>query len=384
MNRENRIELNMKFFPARRTYGVWLVIAAWLVAVPTPGGSEEVAGAPAQGSALCSGVKVRVCVMPVLLTGAYGSRPEDLAPLLEAHLAACSHVQVAPVKIVREQQHDVDLLWGKGVWEEGSEQRRAEVYFKNRERWLERAGCLPCDCVILGRVISTGERRTLLAEVFRKGAPAEILFSAVESTHSDGEIPEALLRIARQLCVHLEKGWSSRCMEEIRSQVLGRICSLEAAVREGRGLVEAHPDSLDLRAGLLSLCEESEAEYGRESAEQAKEIVHLLKPGDSGATAIFAQLNLDPFDILCREQADQGDWPGVLETSRLGLEKHPFGARAHKIWQTRALLELGRPKEAMREVDRLLQGRPQDGEAIRLRQEIERRFPLPDLSSGTP
>ena len=375
MNPEVRGGSKMNALQPRVLNGVLFLIVAGLVAVQSSAAGQEVEGKPGEGGALCAEVKIRVCVLPFLLPGSYESRRQDLAPLLEAHLAACPYVDVAPAKVFRERQEDVDLLWGKGAWKEGSEQRRAEVYFGMRDRWLERAGgCLASDFVAWGRVISTGEKRSLLVEVFRKTTPSEILFSAVESTDGDGEIPQGLLRISQHVCGYLEGEWSGLCMEEIRGQYLGRLCSLEAAVQAGGELVQAYPEALRLRVELLSLCKEAEVDYHREIVEQAAWIVRLLKSGDREVTALFAQLNVDPFEILCRDQADRGDWSGVLETSRLGLDKNAIQTRTYRVWRTRALLELGKLEEAMQEVTRLLRESPQDGEGIRLRLEIEGRL----------
>ncbi|MEW6441359.1 MAG: bacterial transcriptional activator domain-containing protein [bacterium] len=322
-------------------------------------------------SDICPAVKVRVCVLPIFLRTSE-EVPEDLAPLLAACLRRDPHLEVSSTGTRLEGSYEA-APWGwKADWADNKGTGQGQVYFDLREKWLLRArAASPADLYVWGKVLSTGSMRSIAVEVLDAASPPGVMFTDAQEAASEEEIPQTLRRIADEIGARVETEWLVRCAQEARGQYLARLVSLETAVGSLRKLLDSRPDLLPVRALLLGLCAESPDVYVGELQTEAAELVRLFDVRDRRTSGLLAQLDLDPFDLLCRAQAARNDWAAVLDTCRLGLEKYPLRERVYRTWQVRAYAGLGRPEEALREAGRLLESDPEDRELVRLRREIE-------------
>jgi hypothetical protein len=310
-----------------------LLLLEWTLAM------AAVEGAADSGPAY----KIRMCILPFYTPAAGSPVDEDLAPLLESALSANGRLELIPPKIVYEVCRDIeqDPWLVKGLWEQGGDPQNAEAYFWLRNRWLQRARArFPADYYVSGRVIWTGTRQTVVVDVTEPGPRHEAVFSTAREAVTAEALPEALGQVAADIGGFLEPRWVRGYLEEVRKRYLAQLWSLDAALKETKRHADAHPGILSLRLFLLSLYEEDPQTYGARARQTATEVVRDWDAGDEEIRHYVQKLGVDPFLVLCREQARQGDWASVLETCQLGLEKYPLGAPEYRRWQDRAQEEL--------------------------------------------
>lgn len=308
--------------------GIWTGCLALVLLLAGAEVAEGAAGSPPLHV-------IKICILP-FYTSTSGAYPDaDLAPLLEADLSREPWLEVIPTKTVYEVYYSVEPQpWlVKGYWERGRGPADAEVFVGLREHLLPRAWArFPADYYVMGRVISTGTRKTVVVEVTEKGTRREALFRSSKKAEREEQIPEALGQVASEIVAFLASRWSVRNLEEVRKEYLSRLCSLESAVKDAEEQVDAHPDLLALRVILLSLYEEDAETYGAQATDTAACIVDRWDTRDGAVTELVEKLGVDPFLVLCREQARRGD-PSGAEACRLGMEKYPLrSAEYEKLW----------------------------------------------------
>ncbi len=286
---------------------------------------------------------IRMCILPFYTSPSRASLDSDLGPLLEADLSGNRWLELIPAKKVYEWTYELQPQpWlVKGIWEEGRDARDAEVYFWFRKRLLQKVRArFPADYQAIGRVISTGMRKTLVIEIIEPGPRQQAVFTSTQGADRAEAIPEAMTRAAKEILDFLEPRWSVRYLEELRKQYLARICSLERAVRESKEQVQAHPETHSLRVLLLSLYEEDRDTYAGLAKDTASEMIRLWDARDEDAKRLAERLGVDPFLVLCREQAREGDWSAVQETCQLGRERNPLRSSEYEKWRLRASEQL--------------------------------------------
>jgi hypothetical protein len=185
-------------------------------------------------------------------------------------------------------------------------------------------------------VISTGARKSVVVEVTEQGTRREPVLRSTKQAETEEGIPEALRHVAEEIVAFLESGWLVRNLEETRKQVLAQLVSLQTAVKKAEEQVNAHPEILALRVLLLSLYEEDEERYGNKARVAAADVVQAWDGSDKDVTGLSEKLGVDPFLVLCREQAKGNDWAGVQETCRIGQEKYPLRSAEYEKWRLRA------------------------------------------------
>ncbi len=282
---------------------------------------------------------VRVCILPFYTSASRASLDSDLGSLLEARLSGIPWLELIPAKTVYEQVYDIQPQpwFVNGLWGGDFARRDAEVYVWLRQRLLQRAQArFPSDYYLVGRVISTGMRKTVVIEVTEPDFRRKPVFISTQGAKRAEGLPEAISRAAVEIRDFLGRGVSDRTADEIRKQYLARMISLDTAVRKVAGLVKAHPKDLTLRTFLLSLYEEDPKTYGGRARDTAAVIVRDWNPDDKEAVNLAERLGVDPFLVLCREQARAGDWAGVRETARVGRDKYPLRAAEYEKWADRA------------------------------------------------
>ncbi len=294
---------------------------------------------------------IRMCILPFYTSTSRASLDGDLAPLLEAGLSRYRWLELIPAKTVYEWTHSLEPRpWlVKGLWEEGGETRDAEVFFWLRKRLLQKARArFPADYHAIGRVVSTGRRKSLVIEITEPGPGQGAVFTSSQSAETIEEVPEAVNRAAAEIVRFLKPRWAEGTVEEVRREYLGRVRSLARSVRECEAQVEAYPESPVLRLYLLSLYEEDSETYETPAKETAEEIVRLWGGREEDARRAAERLGVDPFLVLCREQAKEGDWAGVETTARLGLESRPLRSAVYEEWRSRAREALAEEKKSPR------------------------------------
>ena len=270
---------------------------------------------------------IRMCILPFYTSSWRASPDSDLAPLLEADLAGNRWLEFIPARTVYELSYELESQpWlVKGIWERDSEARDAEAYLWFRERLLQRARTrFSCDYYVSGRVIATGSKRNVTVEVVEPGPQKRPAFASAREADSADAIPQALRQIAAEIRDFLEPRWSEGALEKTRRRYLAQLCSLETAVREAEERVKAHPEAVSLRVRLLSLYEEDKEAYGSKAGDLAAEMVGAWDARHEDVIGLAERLGVDPFLVLCREQARAGDWSGVRRTAGLGLERYPL------------------------------------------------------------
>ncbi len=282
---------------------------------------------------------VRVCILPFYTSATRASLDSDLAPLLEADLSGIPWLELIPAKSVYEVVYELQPQpwFVEGIWGRDWHRRDAEVYLWMRSRLLQRARArFPSDYYLVGRVISTGMRKTVVIEVTEPDFRQQAVYTSTQRADRVEDIPDAISRAAQEIRDFLGKGISARSIEEVRKQYLARMISLDTAVRKTAEQVKAHPKALALRVLLLSLYEEDKKTYADRARDTAAEIVRSWDPGDEKVVDLAERLGVDPFLVLCREQARARDWSGVEKAARLGREKYPLRAAEYEKWEARA------------------------------------------------
>lgn len=286
---------------------------------------------------------IRMCILPFYTSASRASLDSDLGPLLEAGLSGNKWLELIPAKKVYEWTYELQPQpWlVKGIWEEGRDARDAEAFFWLRKRLLQKSRArFPADYQAIGRVISTGMRKTLVIEIVESGHNRQAVFTSTQGADRAEEIPDAMTRASAEILDFLEPRWSVRYLEELRKQYLAQVCSLEGAVHESEEQVKAHPETVALRVVLLSLYEEDRDRYAGPAKGTAVELIRLWDLRDEDDKRLSERLAVDPFLILCREQAREGDWSGVQQTCQLGRERNPLGSVEYDEWQLRAAEQL--------------------------------------------
>lgn len=282
---------------------------------------------------------VRVCILPFYMSASRTSLDSDLGPLMEAALSGTPWLELIPAKTVYEETYELQPQpWlVNGIWGQGGDARDAEAYFWFRKRLLQRVRArFPSDYYLVGRVISTGLRKTVVMEVTEPDFRQQAVFTSTQGADRPEAIPEAISRGAEEIRGFLGRRVSVRSVEEVRKQYLARMISLDTAVRNADRQVKAHPQDLALRVLLLSLYAEDEDAYAGRAGDTAAKIVQSWDPQDEQVVDLAERLGVDPFLVLCREQAREKDWSGVERTSRLGQEKYPLRAAEYEKWEARA------------------------------------------------
>ena len=198
----------------------------------------------------------------------------------------------------------------------------------------------PVDYQAIGRVISTGMRKTLVIEIIESGHSRQAVFTSTQGADRPEGIPEAMTLAAEEILDFLEPRWSVRYLEEVRKQYLAQVRSLEAAVRESEEQVKAHPETVALRVVLLSLYEEDRDRYAGLARDTAVELIRLWDARHEDEKRLTQRLGVDPFLVLCREQAREERLvrrPGDLSTR---LERNPLGSSEYDKWRLRASEQL--------------------------------------------
>lgn len=282
---------------------------------------------------------IRICILPFYTSTVRASWDSNLGPLLEGALSRHPWMKVVPTRTVYDLCYEVQPQpWlVRGFWEEGRAPTDAEVFVGLRQRLLPRVKArFPADYYVWGRVITTGVRKTVFVEVTESRTRKETVLTSTRQAETAEAIPEALEEVAAEIAAFLEPGWLVANLEETRKEYLAQICSLSAAVKKAEEQVEAYPEMVALGVVLLSLYEENKEAYGKQAREKAADIAQAWDAQDKDVTGLAEKLGVDPFLILCREQAKGGDWSGVLETCRLGMEKYPLRSAKYEKWRLRA------------------------------------------------
>jgi len=286
---------------------------------------------------------IRMCILPFYTSASRASLDSDLGPLLEAGLSGNRWLELIPAKKVYEWTYELQAQpWlVKGFWEEGSDARNAEVFFWLRKRLLQKSWArFPADYQAIGRVISTGMRKTLVIEIMESGHSRNAVFTSTQGADRAEGLPEAMTRASAEILDFLEPRWSVRYLEQVRKQYLAQMRSLEGAIRESEEQVKAHPETAALRVVLLSLYEEDRDRYAGLARNTAVELIRLWDARGEDEIRLTETLGVDPFLVLCREQAREEDWPGVEETCRLASEKNPLRSAEYDKWRLRATKQL--------------------------------------------
>jgi hypothetical protein len=280
-----------------------------------------------------------MCILPFYTSTSRARLDSDLGPLLEAGLSGRKWLELIPAKKVYEWTYELQPQpWlVKGIWNEGWGDRDAEVFFWFRKNLTQKARArFPADYQAIGRVISTGMRRTLVIEVIESGHRREAVFTTTQDAVSPEGIPDAIRRASGEILDYLEPRWAVRYVQEIRKQYMAQLRSLDGAVREAEEQVKAHPDTIELRVLLMSLYEEDQTSYASTGKETAVELVRVWETLDRAEKGLAQKLAVDPFLYLCQVRAAEGDWLGVREASRLGRERNPLRSAEYDDWGTRA------------------------------------------------
>jgi len=286
---------------------------------------------------------IRMCILPFYTSASRASLDSDLGPLLEAGLSGNRWLELIPAKKVYEWTYELQPQpWlVKGIWEEGTDARDAEAFFWLRKRLLQKSRArFPADYQAIGRVISTGMRKTLVVEIIESGHSRNAVFTSTQGADRAEGIPEAMTRASTEILDFLEPRWSILYLEEVRKEYLAQLRSLEGAIRESEEQVKAHPETVALRLVLLSLYEEDTERYAGLARNTAVELIRLWDSRDEDERRVTEKLGVDPFPVLCREQAREEDWSGVEETCRLALEKNPLRSAEYDKWRLRASEQL--------------------------------------------
>jgi len=287
---------------------------------------------------------ISICILPFYTSTSRANWDTGLAPLLEADLATQPWLKLIPTKTVYEVCYEMQPQpWlVKGFWEQGRAPSDAEVFVGLRQHLLPRVSALlPADYYVWGRVISTGARKSIVVEVTEHRTRREPVLRSTKQAETEEGIPQALEHVAEEIVAFLEPGWLVRNLEETRKQVLAQLISLQTAVKKAEEHVKAHPETLALRVLLLSLYEENEEKYGSQARDAAADVVQAWDGSDKDVTGLAEKLGVDPFLVLCREQAKGNDWSGVQETCRLGQERYPLRSAEYEKWRLRAQNQLG-------------------------------------------
>jgi hypothetical protein len=282
---------------------------------------------------------ISLCILPFYTSTSRPYWNDDLAPLLEADLAKHPWLKLIPSRTVYEVCYEVQPPpWlVRGFWERDCTLTDAEVFVGLRQRLLPRVSSrLPADYYVWGRVVSTGARKSIVVEVTEDRIRREPVLRSAKQAETEEAIPEALEQVAYEIVAFLEPGWLVRNLEETRKQYLAQLVSLDSAVKKAEEQVNAHPEILALRVLLLSLYEENEEDYGNRAGEAAAVVIRVWDASDKDVTGLADKLGVDPFLVLCRQQAKANDWSGVLETCRLGKEKVPLHSAEFDEWRLRA------------------------------------------------
>jgi hypothetical protein len=283
--------------------------------------------------------KIRVCILPFYTSTAQASWDSDLAPLLESALSGRPWLEVVPTRTVYELCYEVQPQpWAvRGFWGPGYTPTDAEVFVTLRQRLLPRVRArFPADYYLWGRVITTGARKSIVVEVTERRTRTEPVLKASTLAETAEGLPEAVEEVAAEIVAFLQPRWLVADLEETRKEYLAQICSLPAAVKKAEEQVKAYPELLVLRVVLLSLYEEDTDAYGEEARKTAVTIAQAWDARDKNVTGLAEKLGVDPFLILCREEAKRGDWSGVENASRLGQERYPLRSAEYEKWQRRA------------------------------------------------
>lgn len=286
---------------------------------------------------------IRMCILPFYTSASRASLDSDLGPLLEAGLAGNKWLELIPAKKVYEWTYELQPQpWlVKGIWEEGSDAGDAEVFLQFRKRLLQKArASFPADYQAIGRVISTGMRKTLVIEIIESGHGRSAVFTSTQGADRADGIPDAMTRASAEILAFLEPRWSVRYLEEVRKQYLAQVRSLDWAVRESEGQVKAHPATVALSVVLLSLYEEDRDRYAGLAKDTALGLIRSWDARDEDEKRLTERLGVDPFLVLCREQARDEDWSGVLETCRLASERNPLHSSEYEKWRLQASEQL--------------------------------------------
>jgi hypothetical protein len=282
---------------------------------------------------------ISLCILPFYTSTLRPYWDADLAPLLEADLAKRPWLKLIPSRTVYEVCYDVQPPpWlVRGFWEQGLTPTDAEVFVGLRQRLLPRISLrLPADYYVWGRVISTGGRKSIAVEVTDQRIRREPVLRSAKQAETEEAIPEALEQIADEIAAFLEPGWLVRSLEGTRKQYLAQLVSLDSAVKQAEEQVNAHPEILALHVLLLSLYEENKEHYGNRAKDAAAGVIRVWDAGDKDLTGLAEKLGVDPFLVLCREQAKVNDWSGVQETLRLGVEMVPLRSAEYEKWRQQA------------------------------------------------
>ena len=282
---------------------------------------------------------ISICILPFYTPTSRPYWDTDLSPLLEADLAKHPWLKLIPSRTVYEVCYEVQPPpWlVRGYWEQDRTLTDAEVFVGLRHQLLPRVSSrLPADYYVWGRVVSTGARRSIVVEVTEDRIRREPVLRSAKQAQTVEAIPEALEQVADEIVAFLEPGWLVRTLEESRKRYLAQLVSLDSAVRQAEEQVKAHPEILALRVLLLSLYGENEEDYGNRARDAAADVIRVWDASDKEATGLADKLGVDPFLVLCRQQAKANDWSGVLETCRLGKEKVPLRSTEFDKWRLRA------------------------------------------------
>lgn len=306
----------------------------------------------------------KVCVLPFFDSAAPDEFDPDLAALLENSLRQESGLRIVPAWTERRSVYRVEPWLVRSVWPGPEEEPGADLYFRLRRVWVERAASVgSSDFLVAGRIVRTGSLATLLADVLpASGGGREVVASLSEEAQEAEAIPAAMKKLASGVAAALGRDRTRRCLNQAWVRYRSGAWSIERAIQEAQTRVDEQPDCLECRLLLLGLLQEGGEPYAEQAEHAARSLVTAWRDWTEETRRAAAENNIDPFLVLCEREAARGDWAAVETTARLGSQAFPLNSRRYDKWRARSLLERGLWEEARRELEELARQAPADPE----------------------
>lgn len=306
----------------------------------------------------------RVCVLPFFDSQAPDGFDPDLAAILEASLRQEPGLRIVSIWTERRSVHQVEPWLVRSAWPAPEQGAEADVYFRLRRVWVERAVRLaPSDFWVSGRIVRTGSLLTLLADIFpASGVRMEAMASFSKEAPQAEAVPAAIRELAAAMAAVLGKDRTRRCLGQAWARYRSGSWPIERAIEEAQARVDGQPDCLECRLLLLGLLREGGESYAEQAEKTARSLVAAWRDWTDETRRTAAENDFDPFLVLCEHEAAQADWAAVEITARLGAQTIPLNSRRYAKWRARSLLERGLWEEARRELEDLARYAPTDPE----------------------
>lgn len=305
----------------------------------------------------------RVCVLPFFDSAAPQGFDPDLAALLENALRRESDLRIVSAWPDRKWMYQVEPWLIRYGWPGPEEEPEADIYFRLRRVWVERAAGLgPADFLVAGRIVRTGSLATLLADILpaSAGNSGERVASLVGEAQQAEEIPAAMEKLAAAAADVLGRDRSRRCLNQIWARYRSGSWPIERAIQEAQARTDEHPKCLECGLLLLGLLEEGGEHYAEQAEAAARSLVVAWEDWTDETRRTASAYNLDPFVFLCEREAARADWAAVEATARLGSQTLPLNSLSYGKWRARSLFERGLWKDARRELEVLARSAPAD------------------------